>query len=69
MGAIDTAIDAARRVAATPEAAELRRHSGNTAGVWTEEDERRLRAGWIQVWNPNARRWERLNVPVAGVAR
>ena len=44
---IETAIKAARAVAATPEAHELHRRSKGKHGAWTAEDERRLRDGVI----------------------
>lgn len=61
---IEDAILAARAVAATDGAKDLRKASDGTAGTWDATDEARLREGWMRVWNPNARRYERLDVPV-----
>lgn len=44
---IETAIKAARAVAATPEAKELHRRSKGKSGSWTAADEQRLRDGVI----------------------
>ena len=64
MSSIDDAIIAARAVAATPGARELRERSRGTAGTWTEQDERDLRAGFLCIWNPHRRAYEKLLVPV-----
>ena len=53
---IEAAIVAARQVAASPEAKDLRRRSNGKAGVWTAEDEARLRRGEIAVTLPDGRR-------------
>lgn len=45
---VETAITAARAVAATPAAKELHRLSRGKHGGWTAEDEKRLREGVIQ---------------------
>ncbi len=59
---IEDAIKAARAVAVTKEAEQLRNRSKGTNGTWTHEDERNLRAGFLRIWNPNARSYERLNI-------
>ncbi len=61
---IDDAIVAARAVATTTGALELRSRSRGTAGSWSEQDERDLRAGFLRIWNPHRRAYERLAVPV-----
>jgi len=48
---IEAAIVAARAVAATPEARALARRTGGKFGVWTAEDEARLRRGEIAIPN------------------
>lgn len=63
---IEAAIVAARAVAASPGAEELRKRSEGTAGTWTKDDESRLRAGWIQVWNPHLKRYDRLDINPGG---
>lgn len=59
---IERAIVAAREVAATAGAKELRRTSDGTAGTWDAGDEARLREGWIRIWDPHRKRWDRFDI-------
>lgn len=53
---VEAAIVAARKVAVSPEAKDLRQRSNGKAGTWTAEDEARLRRGEVAVVLPDGRR-------------